>query len=1400
MAQVSPAAVREVGDDPSAPLVAIVDFGLKANIVRSLGGAGCGSACSRTRRPRPTCWRRDVAGVVFSPGPGDPARLAGPVALAGAVIDDGRPLLGICLGHQIVGRAAGAETTRLRFGHHGANHPVQDLDTGYVQVTAQNHEVQVVGGSVPASSGFRVSQLNLNDRSVEGLRHAEKPIETVQYHPEGAPGPLDALAVFDRFVDAIRPARDHRRPAGGRGPRPPEEAGVRADPRLGPVVIGQAAEFDYAGTQACRALRAEGVRTILVNSNPATIMTDPTVADAVYLEPLTVPAIEAVIAREKPEGLLAGLGGQTALNLAMALSEAGVLERHNVRLLGTPLEAIHMAEDREAFRDLLDRIDQPYAPSFIVEGPDEDARHASAEEALDTIGLPAIIRPAFTLGGTGGGIVETEEAYWERVRSGLRASPIKQVMIERCLVGWQEIEYEVMRDHEDTCIAVCSMENVDPLGVHTGDSIVVAPVQTLTDAVHQRLRSAALAIIRALGVEGGCNVQFALSPDSTEYAVIEVNPRVSRSSALASKATGYPIARVAAQIAAGRTLAEIPNVVTGTTVAAFEPALDYVVVKLPRFPFDKFPAADRRLGSQMKATGEVMAIDRTFGAALNKALRGLEQAGAGPLGEDASWAPTFDYLAAVYGGDHDEDDPLAPAGEDTVIRWIDERGEACESSRFAQRSAAPVVLKRFVEPSDSRLWRVLGLLRRGVPQEVIRAATGISPWFLAEMGRNVGLEHAVHAAGASLVDTDDPAGAELLSTAKRAAFSDSDLGRLAGVPETAVRAARATLGLAPGYAMVDTCAAEFAAETPYFYSTYASAGSPPEAPPAPRPGALVIGSGPVRIGQGIEFDYCAVQAADVLRREGWSAIMVNSNPETVSTDFDASTRLYFEPLDAESVRSIIEFESGSARRRHATSAMTLRHRCAECHRRWAGPNRSGSPTTGRCRRSSRSAARRRSTSPGRSSRRACRCSGPSLETIDQAEERVRFSALLDRLGIPQPEGGMAESIEEALTLAERIGYPVIVRPSFVIGGLAIDFAYSPEDLARHLAAAAVVDPDRPVRIDRFLEGIEVDIDAVCDGTAVLIPGLLEHVERAGVHSGDSIAVFPPQHVSDGDVDLIVNTMERVCLALGATGLVNAQFIVRDDGVYLIEVNPRASRTVPFLSKVTGVPMVELAVRISLGATLASLGQTPGLRPSPPFVAVKAPAFSTAKLKGVDPSVGPFMQSTGEVIGIAEDPRVAMAKALTGASLIPPRPGDGPAPLALLSIADRDKWGLVDLAKALRRAGYRLAATPGTRTALREAGFGVDPVAKLGAEPDREIGEIPILDAIAGGDVRLVVNTPTPRSGAIRDAAEIRHAAIAEGVLCLTAIETGIAAAAALEPSILDEISRVRPITEWVPAV
>ncbi len=952
-------------------------------------------------------------------------------------------------------------------------------------------------------------------------------------------------------------------------------------------------------------------------------------------------------------------------------------------------------------------------------------------------------------------------------------------MVERCLVGWQEIEYEVMRDAEDTCIAVCSMENVDPLGVHTGDSIVVAPVQTLPDQVHQRLRSAALAIIRALGVEGGCNVQFALSPDHADYAVIEVNPRVSRSSALASKATGYPIARVAAQIAAGRALAEIPNVVTGTTVAAFEPALDYVVVKLPRFPFDKFPRADRTLGSQMKATGEVMAIDRTFGAALNKALRGLEQAGSGPLAEEPEWDATLAYLAAVLGGGpaggaepatgapggsaSARPDPFDLPDDGEPIRWTGESGEACESTRHAERAAAPIVLRRFLGPSDDRLWRILALLRRGVPQAAIGAATGIADWFLAEIGRLVELEARVKALGPRLADPTDAEAAMLLATVKRASFGDRELATLAGVDATDVRAARRALGLVPGYAMVDTCAAEFAAETPYFYATYAATGSPPEAPPVPRPAALVIGSGPVRIGQGIEFDYCAVQAADTLRRAGWSAVLVNSNPETVSTDFDASTRLYFEPLDPESVAEVIAAESPDG----AALLPALVQFGGQTPLNLAAPLAAdGVPLL-----------------------------GADLEAIDQAEERTRFAALLDRLGIPQPEGGMAHSIEEALTIAERIGYPVIVRPSFVIGGLAIDFSYSPEDLVRQLAAATVVDPDRPVRIDRYLEGVEVDIDAVSDGESVLIPGMLEHLERAGVHSGDSIGIFPPQTVSEGDQELIAVTMARITRALGARGLVNAQFIVRDDGVYLIEVNPRASRTVPFMSKVTGVPMVELAVRIALGATLAELGWGDGVLPPPDFVAVKSPAFSTAKLRGVDPSVGPGMQSTGEVIGMHADARVAIAKALTGAALVPPHPIPG-RDVAIVSIADRDKALVPRIGAALLRAGYRISATPGTRDALAAAGIPADLVAKVGAGPEAE--GTPILEAIASGRTGLVVNTPTPRSGAVRDAAEIRLGTVAEGILCLTAAETAVVSVEAMDPDLLPLIADVRSLTDWVP--
>jgi carbamoyl-phosphate synthase large subunit len=1124
----------------------------------------------------------------------------------------------------------------------------------------------------------------------------------------------------------------------------------------GPVVIGQAAEFDYAGTQACRALREEGVRTILLNSNPATIMTDPGVADVVYLEPLTAEIAERILAREQPDGILAGLGGQTGLNLAMELARTGALERTGTRLLGTPLEAIEMAEDRERFRDLLDRIGQPYAPSYIVEGATDAERQAGTDEALSSIGLPAVVRPAFTLGGTGGGIVQTEVDYRERVRTGLRLSPIHQVMVERCLVGWQEIEYEVMRDADDTCIAVCSMENVDPLGVHTGDSIVVAPVQTLPDQVHQRLRSAALAIIRALGVEGGCNVQFALSPDASQYAVIEVNPRVSRSSALASKATGYPIARVAAQIAVGRRLAEIPNAITGTTVAAFEPALDYVVVKLPRFPFDKFPTADRSLGSQMKATGEVMAIDRTFGAALNKALRGLEQAGAGFLAEDPAWAETLDVLAGPVGRTAEQSPASMRLTREELLGevFVGPDGLVCADRTNAIAASRPILLARFLAPSDSRLWRMLALLRRGVPASELQAATGVAPWFVGEMERLVDLAARLEEEGKRLSDG-------LLLAAKLASFGDRDIATLTGLTTDAVAARRRELDLRPGYAMVDTCAAEFAAETPYFYATYAASNSPPEAPPVQRPAALVIGSGPVRIGQGIEFDYCAVQAAETLREDGWQAVMVNSNPETVSTDFDASSRLYFEPLDPESVLEVIAAESPEPQ----PPIPALVQFGGQTPLNLAAPlAAAGVPLA-----------------------------GLTTDTIDLAEERTRFAGLVDRLGIPQPEGGMATSLEEALTVADRVGYPVIVRPSFVIGGLAIDFCYGPADLARQLAAATVVSEDRPVRIDAYLEGLEVDVDAVCDGTDVLIPGLMEHVERAGVHSGDSVAVYPPQRLTAADQDSIVSTITRIALEIGVHGLINAQFIVRDDGVYLLEVNPRASRTVPFLSKVTGVPMVALATRVALGATLAGLGWSPGLHPTAPLVAVKAPVFSTAKLRGVDPSLGPGMQSTGEVIGIDGDADVALAKALTAASLRPPVP-DADGAVALISLADRDKAALPELARALAAGGYTFAATAGTADALRDEGYIVTEVSRLGEERESVLG---ILDAIRSGRVALVVNTPSPTSGPVRDAAAIRHAAIAEGVLCLTSVDTAIAAARSLDPALRTRMGEVTSLGAWM---
>ncbi len=1043
----------------------------------------------------------------------------------------------------------------------------------------------------------------------------------------------------------------------------------------GPIIIGQAAEFDYAGTQACKALREEGVQTILVNSNPATIMTDPEIADVVYIEPLTVEVLERVIARERPDGLLPTLGGQTGLNLAVELSEAGVLERYDVRLLGTPLEAIRNAEDRELFKRLLQSIGEPVPPSATIQSVDEGMT------LLTQMPLPLIIRPAFTLGGTGGGIARTEDEFRRIIGQGLRASPIHQVLVERSVQGWKEIEYEVMRDASDTCITVCNMENIDPMGVHTGDSIVVAPSQTLSDKEYQMLRSASLRIIRALGIEGGCNIQLALDPHSRDYYVIEVNPRVSRSSALASKATGYPIARVAAKIAIGRRLCEIANAVTRKTTAAFEPALDYCVVKIPRWPFDKFASGDRTLGTQMKATGEVMAIDRCFEAALQKAVRSLEVGGRNLAWESPSWlGPLNDQL-----WDHVE------------------------------------------RPNDLRIWALMAALRRDADPEEIHRRSGIDPWFLRRLRRLVSMERRL------LSEKLTP---DLLLEAKRLGFTDVQVGTFADLLPEQVRQLRDEWGLRPVYKMVDTCAAEFEAATPYFYSTYDQEN---EALPQDGKGALVIGSGPIRIGQGIEFDYCSVHSAWALQEAGVRALLVNSNPETVSTDFDTSDRLYFEPLDEESVRDILANQGNDH-----TSVIT----------QFGGQTaiNLAEPLA----------------------RAGARIIGSGVEAIDLAEDRRRFEDFLMHLGIPQPPGGAVTTVEDALTVAENISYPVLVRPSYVLGGRAMEIVYNAEELVRYVTAATEVSQKRPILVDKYLEGREVEVDAICDEDDVLVPGIMEHIERAGVHSGDSIAVYPAQSLTPDEEATLVDYTVRIGLALKVKGLMNVQFVIFQGQVFVIEVNPRASRTVPFLSKVTGVPMVRAATWIALGRSLREQGFQTGLWPRQSLIAIKAPVFSMAKLIGVDTYLGPEMKSTGEVMGIDRTYRAALTKALIAARTMLPQSGS-----LLLSIADRDKAEVGPLIERLGKHGYRFYATAGTARFIDSLGLAVEGVARKLRE-----GHPNVVDVIEAGLVKGVVNTVTgirtPTQDGYADGFYIRRAATERGLACFTSLDTLRAAVDSLD--------------------
>jgi carbamoyl-phosphate synthase large subunit len=1055
----------------------------------------------------------------------------------------------------------------------------------------------------------------------------------------------------------------------------------------GPIVIGQAAEFDYAGTQACRALREEGVRTILINSNPATIMTDEGVADAIYLEPLTPEVVKRVIQRERPDGLLPTLGGQTGLNLAVQVADRGLLERYGVRLLGTPLSAIKQAEDRSLFRDLLNRIGEPIVDSAIVTSVDQAFQFALH------VPLPLVIRPAYTLGGTGGGVATSKAELESIVSSGLNASPIRQVLLERSLVGWKEIEYEVMRDGSGTCITICNMENLDPMGVHTGDSIVVAPSQTLTDDDYQMLRSSALRIIDALGIEGGCNVQFALDPESADYAVIEVNPRVSRSSALASKATGYPIARMAAKIAIGRRLDEMTNPVTRQTTAAFEPALDYVVVKIPRWPFDKFSRADRTIGTQMKATGEVMAVDRSFPGALHKAVRSLESGAPDLVWEDSTWT------------------------EESIFELV----------------------KR---PNDMRLWAVAAALRRGVTVDDLHALSRIDRWFLHNLQGIVQIEQRLER---------EELGPELLWTAKRAGFSDHTISRLSRRSEPDVRCARETAAMFPVYKMVDTCAGEFAAATPYFYSTYEEED---EALPLRRSRAVVVGSGPIRIGQGIEFDYSAVQAAQALHDNGIASIMINSNPETVSTDFDASDRLYFEPLDSESVAEVLRHESETDE--ISTEVPAIVQFGGQTAINLAGPLAS----------------------------RGVPILGSQLDSIDLAEDRHRFEGFLRELAIPQPPGAAVTTLGDARSVAGRIGYPVLVRPSYVLGGRAMEVVYSQEQLGRYIQNAAQLTPDHPVLIDKYLMGREVEVDAICDGEQVLIPGIMEHIERAGVHSGDSFAVYPALNLFPAEVDTIVDYTTRIGLGLNARGLVNIQFVVHAGRIYVLEVNPRASRTVPFLSKATGVPMVRLATGVMLGRTIAEQGFRGGLWPRQPLVAVKAPVFSMAKLRGVDTHLGPEMKSTGEVMGIDRSFEPAFYKALLAAGLALPSQGS-----VLMTLADEDKSDSVEMIRQLVRMGHKLYATEGTAALIERHGMPVQMVTKrIGrGHPD-------MLDVILERTVDCVINTPGPADKEILDGIEIRRAAVERGVPCITSIDTARTIVDAMAKS--DAVYTVQPFPEY----
>ena len=1046
----------------------------------------------------------------------------------------------------------------------------------------------------------------------------------------------------------------------------------------GPIVIGQAAEFDYAGTQACRSLKEEGLEVVLLNSNPATIMTDKDIADRVYIEPLTVEVVEQLILKEKPDSVLPTLGGQAGLNLAMELEEAGFLKANGVRLIGTTSETIKKAEDRLEFKATMEKIGEPVAASLVVENVDDGLAFANK------IGYPVVLRPAYTLGGSGGGIAHDSHQLVEILENGLRLSRVGQVLVERCIAGWKEIEYEVMRDSAGNCITVCNMENIDPVGVHTGDSIVVAPSQTLGDKEYQMLRTSALNIISELNITGGCNVQYALNPDSFEYCVIEVNPRVSRSSALASKATGYPIAKVAAKIALGYTLDEIKNAITQKTYASFEPMLDYVVVKMPRLPFDKFISAKRTLTTQMKATGEVMSICNNFEGALMKAIRSLEQ--------HVDSLMSYDFTGL--------------SKEDLI--------------------------EQLSIVDDMRIWRIAEAVRRGIDYDTIYNITKIDRWFIDKIAIIVEMENALK---------NEELTPELLREAKRIEFPDNVIARLTGKSEREIHDMRHENGIVAAYKIVDTCAAEFAAETPYYYSVYGSENEVEET--SGKKKVLVLGSGPIRIGQGIEFDFCSVHCTWAFSKEGYETIIVNNNPETVSTDFDIADKLYFEPLTPEDVESIVDIEKpdGAVVQFGGQTAIKLTEALMKM----------GVPIL-----------------------------GTSAENVDKAEDRELFDEILEECEIPRPTGGTVFTAEEAKEVANRLGYPVLVRPSYVLGGQGMQIAINDNDIDQFIGIINRIAQDHPILVDKYLQGKEIEVDAVCDGTDILIPGIMEHIERAGIHSGDSISVYPAQSLTQGAKAKIAEYTRRLAKSLHVIGMINIQFIVcGEEDVYVIEVNPRSSRTVPYISKVTGIPIVPLATQVIIGKKIRELGYTPGLQPEADYVAVKMPVFSFEKIRGADISLGPEMKSTGECLGIAKTFDEALYKAFLGAGIKLPKFKN-----MIMTVRDEDQPEAVEIGRRFANIGYHIFATSGTARALNEAGVKATPVRKIEQESPN------LLDLILGHKIDLVIDIPAQGAEHSKDGFVIRRNAIETGVNVLTAIDTAEALITSLENTDIKKLTLI----------